>query len=353
MEPVRFATISTSHIAEVFLDAVGRTDCATISAVYSRDAGRGGAYAAKVREAGCGEARVITSLDELAAAEDIEAVYIASPNTLHAEHALAMIEAGKHVMVEKPFTPTYADACRVLDAAQEHGVIAMEAMRSLHDPGFAAVRDALPELGQIRDASIGYAKVSARVERLRRGDVASCFDPRKAGGALMDLGCYVVEFAVALFGEPERVQAAGTVVDVPGIPVEEPAHTTDLAGQALLSYADKVVHVFWGKTTDNHAPTQIAGEAATLLVIQASDPRKVELVRPAQITGDWGMGEGVGELLDVPDVPNNISSELDDFCASIRGCEAPVMDAAEAARVTRASLAVMDEIRSQLGVVFA
>ena len=353
MEPVRFATIGTSHIAEVFLDGVSRTSTATISVVCSRSSERGDAFASQVRAAGCGEARVVCSLDEIAADPEVEAVYVATPNTLHFEQAMQMIEAGKHVLVEKPFTPTAAEANALLDAAESRGLVCMEAMRSLHDPGFSIVRDSLSQLGQVRDASIGYAKVSGRVERLRRGDVASCFDPRKAGGALMDLGCYMVEFAVALFGEPIDVKAAGTIVDVPGIPLSDPVHRVDLAGQALLSYEDKVVHVFWGKTTDNHAPTQIAGEEATLLVTQASDPRKIEIVRPAKITGDWGMGEGDAEALEVPETPNNISSELEDFAAAVRGTKAPVLSAADAAQVTRISLAVMDEIRSQLGVAFA
>ena len=353
MEPIRFATIGTSHIAEVFLDAVTRTGSATIVGAYSRSLERAAEYAEKVRAAGGGEASLLfDSLDELAACPDVEAVYVASPNTCHFGHALRMLRAGKHVLVEKPFTPTHSEAAQLFEAAAEAGVVCMEAMRSIHDPGFKVVRDALPELGQVRAASFGYAKVSGRVARLRRGDVASCFDPRRAGGALMDLGCYMVEFAVALFGAPSSVQAAGVVVDVPGIDVSEPAHRVDLSGQAILAYEDKGVHVSWGKTFDDHVPSQVAGEKATLLVRQASDPRSVEIVRPAAITGDWGMGEGFATPLDVPDAPNNIASELDDFAASIRGELPPVLGAVQAREVTLASLAVMDEIRAQVGVVF-
>jgi len=353
MEPVRFATIGTSHIAEVFLDAVTRTSTATIVGAYSRSMGRAREYAEKVRASGGGEASLLfDSLDELAACPDVEAVYVASPNTIHHDQALMMLRAGKHVLVEKPFTPTRAQADELFRAADEAGVVCMEAMRSIHDPGFKIVCDALPELGQVRAASFGYAKVSGRVARLRRGDVASCFDPRRAGGALMDLGCYMVEFAVALFGAPESVQASGVVVDVPGIDVAEPAHRVDLSGQAILTYADKGVHVSWGKTFDDHVPSQIAGEQATLLIRQASDPRSVEVVRPAAITGDWGMGEGYATPLDVPEAPNNIASELDDFAASVRGLEAPVLDARAARTVTLESLGVMDEVRRQIGVVF-
>ena len=354
MEPVRFATIGTSHIAEVFLDAVTRTGSATIVGAYSRSLERAAAYAEKVRAAGGGEAGLLfDSLDELAACPEVEAVYVASPNTIHHDQALRMLRAGKHVMVEKPFTPTHAEASELFAAADEAGVVCMEAMRSIHDPGFGVVRATLDELGQVRAASFGYSKVSGRVARLRRGDVASCFDPRRAGGALMDLGCYMVEFAVALFGAPERVQAHGVVVDVPGIDLSEPAHRVDLSGQAILSYADKGVHVSWGKTFDDHVPSQVAGEKATLLIRQASDPRSVEIVRPAEITGDWGMGEGHATPLEVPDAPNNIASELDDFAASVRGLPAPVMGADKAREVTLASLAVMDEIRSQIGVRFS
>ena len=84
----------------------------------------------------------------------------------------------------------------------------------------------------------------------------------------------------------------------------------------------------------------------------AVDPREVTLVVPKPITGAWGTGEGVAHKIDVPDVPNNIRSELEDFVRCIRGQEPLVLGVEEAERVTLQSLEVMDEIRSQLGVVF-
>ena len=157
---------------------------------------------------------------------------------------------------------------------------------------------------------------------------------------------------VALFGMPEAVSAMGVMHEVPAYPADSPYHLTDVSGQALLKYDGMVGNLVWGKVSDNHIPSEIQGEKGTVLVTTESDPREVTLVVPKPITGAWGTGEGVAHKIEVPDVPNNIRSELEDFVRCIRGQEPLVLGVDQAERVTLQSLEVMDEIRSQLGVVF-
>ncbi|MGE9910729.1 Gfo/Idh/MocA family protein [Atopobiaceae bacterium SGI.236] len=348
MQPIRFATIGTSHIAEVFMDAASQLpDDVEYVACYSRTM-------EKAREFGeaHGARLFFDDLDALAACDEVDAVYIATPNTLHREQAIRMLRAGKHVLLEKPFCPTLAEAREVFEAAHASGALVMEAMRSIHDPGFAATRDAIGKIGPVRQATIRFSKFSGRWGLLQSGQTPSCFDPRRAGGSLTDIGIYTVEFMVALFGMPEAVSAMGVMHEVPAYPADSPYHLTDVSGQALLKYDGMVGNLVWGKVSDNHIPSEIQGERGTVLVTTESDPREVTLVVPKPITGAWGTGEGVAHKIDVPDVPNNIRSELEDFVRCIRGQEPLVLGVDQAEHVTLQSLEVMDEIRSQLGVVF-
>ena len=257
MQPIRFATIGTSHIAEVFMDAASQLpEDVEYVACYSRTM-------EKARE--FGEARgarlFFDDLDALAACDEVDAVYIATPNTLHREQAIRMLRAGKHVLLEKPFCPTLAEAREVFEAAHASGALVMEAMRSIHDPGFAATRDAIGKIGPVRQATIRFSKFSGRWGLLQSGQTPSCFDPRRAGGSLTDIGIYTVEFMVALIGMPEAVSAMGVMHEVPAYPADSPYHLTDVSGQALLKYDGMVGNLVWGKVSDNHIPSEIQGLA--------------------------------------------------------------------------------------------
>ena len=126
-QKVRIATIGTSGIAQRFLDALAGYEGATYAGAYSRDLGRARAFSSEH-----GGTLAFDSLDELCACPDADAVYISSPNAVHASQALACVRAGKHVLVEKAFASNAREAKRVFDAAAEQGVVAMEAMRSIH-----------------------------------------------------------------------------------------------------------------------------------------------------------------------------------------------------------------------------
>mgnify|MGYP002224955084 CR=1 FL=1 len=116
---LRIATIGTSMITDDFIQVVNANDQAAFVGTLSRDADRGAAFTTKH-----GGERNFTALDELASADDVDAVYIGSPNALHYEQALACIAGGKHVIVEKPFCATEAQALEVFRAAEAAGVVA-------------------------------------------------------------------------------------------------------------------------------------------------------------------------------------------------------------------------------------
>lgn len=346
---VRFATIGSSGITERFVEALALVDGVRYVGAYSRDLDRARAF---------GEPRGATlffdDLEALAASPDVDAVYVASPNGAHAAQALALIAGGKHVLVEKALASTEREARQVFAAASERGVVALEAMRNLHVPTFAEIERVVgSELGEVRAASFRFSKVTSRMARLRAGERLNVFDPRLAGGALMDIGVYCVEPAVALFGRPSEVRALGVTTHVPGAAADDPCDTVDLSGEALLGYGDKVVSLTFGKLYDDVLPSQVAGERATLAWDQTSCPVNPRLHEHVDQGLIFRMEDTTGARpLDV-DVPaNDMTCEIELFARAVRG-EADACEArARFEQVTCDSLAVMDEIRRQMGVRF-
>ena len=185
---ISIATVGTSMITRDFLDVLRQRDDARFIGTCSRDAGRAAAFTAEF-----GGTVPFTSVEELAASPEVDAVYLGSPNALHAEQALACIHAGKHVLVEKPFAADEREARRVFEAAGTAGVVALEAMRPLHDPAFRACAAAFNELGRIRRATLRFGKYSSRYDEILAGRRTNIFDCVLASGGLMDMGVYSVE----------------------------------------------------------------------------------------------------------------------------------------------------------------
>ncbi len=164
--------------------------------------------------------RALGSFDELLAAEDIDTVYLAVPNFLHFPFALQALEAGKHVIVEKPFCSTAREAEKLAEAARGRNLMIFEAITTLHLPNFQTIKDLLPRLGDIKVVSTNYSQYSSRYDRFRAGEVLPAFDPAKSGGAIMDLGLYNMHYILGLFGEPKGVEYAANVergIDTSGI----------------------------------------------------------------------------------------------------------------------------------------
>ena len=348
MGTVRFATIGTSGICERFLEALAEAEGVEYVAAYSRDAARARAFGEKY-----GARRFFDSLAELAASDEVDAVYVSSPNGLHAAQALELIAGGKHVLVEKALASNEREAREVFDAAHARGVVVMEAMRNLHVPTFAAIeRVCASELGAVRLATLRFSKVTSRMARLRAGERLNVFDPALAGGALMDIGVYCVEPAVALFGRPDTVRALAVTAPVPGCAEGDPCDTIDLAGEALLGYDDKIVSLSYGKMCDDVIPSQVEGEEATLLWDQTSCPVNPRVHEHEDKGLIFRMEEASTRPVPVEVPANDMVCEIDDFTAAVRGEEAALEAAARFERVTLDALAVMDEIRRQVGVRF-
>lgn len=356
---IRIATIGTSAITRSLLDAACQVEGIAFIGTCSRSIER-----AEVFTKEHGGDRAFSSVSEVAACPEVDAVYIASPNAFHHDQALACIAAGKHVLVEKPFCANEREAREVFEAAEAAGVIALEAMRPLHDPAFCVVRDALGELGALRRVTLRFGKYSSRYDEVLAGRHTNIFDCAMASGSLMDIGVYSVEPLIALFGAPASVSATAVLLDESTRPITN--GPIDGAGVILASYPGMVASLHHAKIVTDLANSQFEGELGTLTVEGISSPKRAVLsVRVPGGTNDavgYSSTKATTHELDLPHCDNTMVYELADFAAA---CEAvrdgsPATDApagpfgtvSRLRAITLASLALMDKARFQMGVTF-
>ena len=206
---IRWGIVSTGHIAGVFADNVAIMPDHSVTAVSSRDAGRVAGFA----EQHAPGAKAYGSVEDLAADDDVDIVYVATPPNRHHHEAAAVLEAGKHVLVEKPMTVNAAQTADLMARSAAAGLLCMEAMwmrtNPLHQQLLQEVRDGAIGTVHAVSARLGFPEVPDPAARLR--------DPGQAGGALLDMGVYPVTFAYAVLGDPTSVAAtsipAATGVD--------------------------------------------------------------------------------------------------------------------------------------------
>ena len=224
MRTIRWGIAGPGRIAAAVVGDFPVVDGAEFVAVGSRSLERAEAFASKHTPAGGPVPRAHGSYRALIDDPDVDAIYIATPHPQHADIAVAALEAGKAVLVEKTFTATLAGAWRVVDTARTHGVFAMEAMWTRFQPAVVRARELIAEgaIGEPRSvqADLGTVRAVDPSDRL--------FDPELAGGALLDLGVYPVSFAQMVLGTPSRVTAVGSW-ETTGV---------DADGAVLLGYDD-------------------------------------------------------------------------------------------------------------------
>lgn len=357
---IRLATIGTSSITDNLLDALARVEGVEFVGTLSRDAERAAAFTADH-----GGTRPFTSLDELAASDEVDAVYIGSPNALHHSQALTCIAGGKHVLVEKPFCANERQAREVFEAASRAGVVALEAMRPLHDPAFHALKDAMGELGPIRRATLRFGKYSSRYDEILAGRRTNIFSCTMASGSLMDIGVYSVEPLIELFGTPTAVFAAASLLDEGTRPLTD--GPIDGAGVIMASYPGMVATLHHSKITNDCSMSQIEGELGTLVIEGISAPERAHV--EMRVTGDKADAAGYSSAqtstreIELPHADNTMVYELADFIEAVGATQegtslseipcGPFGMLAHFHEVTLASLALMDEARRHMGVTFS
>jgi xylose dehydrogenase (NAD/NADP) len=192
---VKWGILSTAHINRKVIPGAHATEQAELIAVASRDQRRAEEYARKWEID-----RAYGSYQALLEDAEVEAVYISLPNSLHCEWSIRAVEAGKHVLCEKPLSRHIGDVESAFDAAERNGRILMEAFMYRHNPQTTRLRQLVDEgaIGDLRVVRSCFSFSLYDAENIRlRTDVE--------GGSLMDVGCYCVSGSRLLAGEPEQV----------------------------------------------------------------------------------------------------------------------------------------------------
>ena len=217
-EPIRWGILGTGWIAEQFVADIVASGI-TVTAVGSRTQQSADEFAARF-----GIANAHGSYEALVADPDVDVVYVATPHPMHAENATLVLNAGKHALVEKPFTLNAAEARQVVDLAASKNLVVLEAMWTRWLPHVLRLREILAA-GTIGDVRTVIADHNQKLPSDPKHRINA---PELGGGALLDLGIYPVSFAWDVLGEPQSIAA-----------ISSPTATgVDRQTAILLGYAD-------------------------------------------------------------------------------------------------------------------
>lgn len=226
---MKLGVIGTGAITKSMLAEYQHCDKFEINAIYSRKLETGQAMAEAFSIP-----KVYTNLPDMLADPEIEIVYVATPNSIHFSQAKAALLAGKHVICEKPFTPTVRETMALIELAKQKHLLLFEAITLAHHPHYQYVKDNLSKLGKLKIVTATFCQFSSRYPALLAGNPSPVLNHDFAGGALMDINLYNIHFVVGLFGAPMSVRYFANRHE----------SGVDTSGILLLEYED-----FWCQCT--------------------------------------------------------------------------------------------------------
>ncbi len=196
-----------------------------------------------------------TDYDSFLQNTEMDAVYVGIANTLHYEYAKKALEAGKHVICEKPFTVNSAEAKELADIAKSKKLFLWEAFIIPYLPSYKVIPEAIGKVGKVRLVQCNYSKISSRYDKYLSGEITPAFNLELAGGALYDLNSYNIHFVAGLFGKPRAAHYYPT----------KGHNGVDTSGIAVLEYEDFNAVCSAAKDSTSPSGFVIQGEKGTLL----------------------------------------------------------------------------------------
>lgn len=322
---VRFGVIGTNFIVDKVLEAARLDHRFELTAIYSRTQERADEFAKKHNVP-----HTFTSLEDMVSSNLIDAVYIASPNSLHASQSILCMQHGKHVFCEKPFASNANEVKAMIAAAEKYNVRLMEAMKPTMTPNFSTIKDNLKEIGTIRKYFSCYCQYSSRYDKLKEGVILNAFDPSLSNGAVMDLGVYTIYPMVVLFGRPKKISATGLKLFT----------GADGQGSVNFEYEDMDATVMYSKIADSSLPTEIQGEEGTITADRINIINKVTLKKRG----------GEETIISTPNPTHEYYFEVVEFIDLIqKNRRESTINSLENSLIT---IEIIDEIRKQLGIIY-
>ncbi|HAA9660836.1 Gfo/Idh/MocA family protein [Listeria monocytogenes] len=248
---MKLGIMGTNWITDSFIEGAINSGEWNLTAVYSRTEEKARAFGEKY-----GDLTYFTDIEEMGKSDALDAVYIASPNALHYQHAVSLLKNKKHVIVEKPIFSTVAELEHAHQIARENNVFLFEAARHIQEPNFKRLQENIEKVGTIHGATLAYMKYSSRYDQVLNGEEPNIFSLKFSGGSIVDLGVYPLYSAITLFGEPVKATYFATKLPT-GV---------DGLGPIILEYPTFNITIIQGKNSLSFLPSEIYGQKGTLIV---------------------------------------------------------------------------------------
>lgn len=326
---INFGIIGTNWITDSWIQSAQASKNWKLTAVYSRDQETAKKFGEKYSVS-----TTYTSIESLVSDSNVDAVYVASPNSLHYSQSKTILEAKKHVILEKPSTSTEAELDSLFKIAKQNSVFILEAFRHIQEVNFHVLNKAINEekrLGSLMGASLTYASFSSRYNAVLAGEVPNIFSLDFSGGSIVDIGVYPIAFAIALFGCPKS-QTYAPYICPTGV---------DGGGFITLEYDTFGVQINQSKCFTSKAPSEIYGEKGTITLNATTDIDSVAF---------WSNSTKKTEELAGKKAELNMQEEAAELGRII--AEKDTSAAEKLEKISRDVLAVTTDLRKQNGIVF-
>jgi len=322
---IRSGIIGTNWITDELIRSAQHITDFQLTAVYSRSKEKGREFADKY-----GVDAIFTNIEDMAASDKVDAVYIASPNSFHAEQSITFLRNGKHVLCEKPIASNPAELEKMIKTAKNHNVLLMEALKTTLLPNFKAIQENIHKIGKVRRFFANFSKYSSRYDAYREGTILNAFNPTFSNGSLMDLGIYCVYPLVVLFGEPKKIQANAVMLE----------SGVDGSGSLILQYDDFEAVLTHSKIVNSYISSEIQGEDGSIIIDEISTPENVEIkYRNGEL-------EKIGQPYTVP----SMYYEVEEFINLIKsGTLESKVNSYEHSLITAR---ILSEARKQIGLAY-
>ena len=332
MKKIRFGVVGTNNITDWVIAGAKQDERFELVAVCSRTQERADEFASKHDIP-----HTFTSLEEMAKSPLIDAVYIATPNYVHAEQSILCMNHGKHVLCEKPFASNAREVRQMMETAFNNKVTLMEAMISTLNPNFGIAKKYLKNLGTIRRYFASYCQYSSRYDKFKEGIILNAFKPELSNGAMMDIGIYTVYPMVALFGRPQKIEAQGIKL-----------HTgVDGQGAINFQYEGMNATVLYSKIANSSLPTEIEGEKGNLVLDKIHITNAIDFI-PRQVVGQGQEQANIPQSIGVSLDKSPYYYEIKEFIDLIE--QGKQESSVNSWDNSLATMEIMDEVRRQLGV---
>ena len=319
---IGWGILGPGKIAHSFANDLSLVDGGRLVAAASRSLERAEAF---TKEYGAEQA--FGSYEGLFTCDEVDVIYIATPHTGHMEWAIKAMQAGKHVLCEKPLGISLKEVQQIIAAAKKNNVFLMEALWSRFNPTIQKVKELIDE-GEL--GTVSYIHADFAFYGLDRDEKSRILNPDLAGGSILDIGIYPIFLAYLILGRPQRIQSTSKF------------HTTgaEIQTSMIFEYEKAQAILYSGLTSESSMRAEIQGSKGSIYI----DPRWHE-------TDGFSLHKGdTEERTDLPTTGKGYSHEIEEVHECLK--KGKLQSDLWSHQNSIDLISLMDEVRRQSGVVF-